>query len=480
MLGFGGLLMVVLVSATTVITDKGITFDQGDIISLANITLGDEPLFFRDGPDNNIRAIFNGNSSLALITTQATINLDISKATTSFIGDVDNFDDINAFSRFKETNINDGTNASAGFIGVNDIGNSLSFGIGSSNFEFMNQSANNIGVIRLRSPSDMFFVNDFIKGWFWVSDQNDTTGITDPRFVMDLDAKGNLGIIGNFIGDGNIDLAGDLTLGDIITFGNGETIDGLTNNQIRITGGLRVEGDLITIGNENVSGDLQVTGAINNFNNLNEFTKITQLNTNNGTTASAGYIATNDVGNSIILSIASSGFEFFNQSVPNFGLLRLASPGDMLFLNDFSTNWAWITNISNPIIAMALSPTGNLSIIGNFSADGDANILRDIFGGNNLDITGNFTGNQFYFEGSFFQPVNRQTVTPSGLFDPEPITFNVNKTNGFTVIGNDEFEALVPGKYRIFYSVSYLDGAAQSHVFGVGLSYYLQRCLLEY
>ncbi len=119
---------------------------------------------------------------------------------------------------------------------------------------------------------------------------------------------------------------------------------------------------------------------------------------------------------------------------------------------------------------MTLSPTGNLSIIGNFSADGDANILRDIFGGNNLDITGNFTGNQFYLEGSFFQPVNRQTVTPSGLFDPEAITFNVNKTNGFLVISNEEFQALVPGKYRIFYSVSYLDGAAQSHVFGVGLN----------
>lgn len=267
-----------IVIATTVITDRGITFDQGILIDVQEINLTGDPLIISDSTNNKVIAIFNdGVNEIEQIALKQSGAL-FGGTATSFFGDVNNFDNTNAFSRFKEVNLNAGSNASAGFIGINNINHSLSFGIGSSNFEFMNLSLNNIGAIRLRSPADMFFINDFISGWFWVSDQNDTTGFTDPRAVMDLDANGNLNILGNF------------------------------------------------------------------------------------------------------------------------------------------------------------------------------------------------TGNQLYAEGSFFQPITRQAVTPSGLFVPTSINFEESKTNGFAHPDNANFTALVPGRYKTFYSVSYLDGASQTHVFAIGLN----------
>lgn len=272
MLGFSVVLMGILVTATTVITDKGITFDQGNIISLANITLGNQPLFIRGGDNDDIRAIFNGNSSIVLISAQ---DVNASTSTTSFLGDVDNFDNVNAFSRFKETNLNNGTNASAGFIGINDVGFRLSIGIASSNFEFDGSPTPNIGALRLGSPATMLFLNDFTTGWSWITDLNNTVGFQDPFTVMDVDPNGN--------------------------------------------------------------------------------------------------------------------FEIF----------------------------------------------------------------------------GNFTGTQFYLEGSFFNPTSTQVVTPTAILTPAPISFTENKTNGFFHTDNQNFTALVNGTYRVFYSVSYLDGASQTHVFAV-------------
>ncbi len=195
---FGIILMGFMVTAQITITDRDITLTEGQIIGLNEINLTGSPLIISDSTNNKIIAIFNDDLSDVISRAFTQPSVLFGGAVSSFFGDVNNFDDVNAFSRFKEVNINNGTNASAGFIGINNINHSISIGIGSSNFQFMNLSLENIGAIRLKSPADMFFINDFIRGWFWVADQNDTVGFTDPRSVMDLDAFGNLKIIGNF------------------------------------------------------------------------------------------------------------------------------------------------------------------------------------------------------------------------------------------------------------------------------------------
>jgi len=169
--------------------------DLGTLNKINNITLQNDSLFIR-GINNNIIALFNAESSALLLAAAQVPNF--TGVTSGFIGDVDNFDNIDGFSRFKETNVNNGSSASAGFVGVNDINHTFSIGIGSSTFSFLNITLPNIGALRLNSPSDMFFVNDFIQGWNWVSDLNNTPGITDPVLVMNLDARGNLNTAGNF------------------------------------------------------------------------------------------------------------------------------------------------------------------------------------------------------------------------------------------------------------------------------------------
>ncbi len=114
------------------------------------------------------------------------------------MGDVDNFDSIDGLSRFREINLNNGTNASAGFIGVNDIGRFISMGIGSSNFEFINMSFPSLGALRLNAPSPMIFANDFFNGWLWVTDLNNGTNFSSPFTSMQLRPTGNLSIRGNF------------------------------------------------------------------------------------------------------------------------------------------------------------------------------------------------------------------------------------------------------------------------------------------
>ncbi len=223
----GIILMGVMVVATTTISDTDIfttgdTFIGGElnintIVNLTDLLLQDRTLriFSSQG---NVSMIFNANSSaLREIARERGVT---PGGKIGFVGDVDNFDNINAFSRFSETNIHNGSNASAGFIGVNDVGNSLSIGIASSTFNFLNITLANIGAIRLRSPADMFFINDFIRGWVWVSDQNDTTGFTDPRSVMTLSAFGNLDIIGNYSGSGDMNITGSY-------FGDGSQLTGV-------------------------------------------------------------------------------------------------------------------------------------------------------------------------------------------------------------------------------------------------------------
>ncbi len=174
----------------------------GVLDNIQNITLNDNPMFIIDQSGPFLKAYFNlPQDEVVTLIEEEFDQPAFSNTSTGFLGDVNNFDNTNGFSRFRETNINNGTNASAGFIGVNNLGFDISMGIASSNFEFQGNPAPNIGVLRLRSPSGMIFLNDFITGYFWLSDQNNTIGVQNPLTTMQLDPIGNLEIAGNFTGN---------------------------------------------------------------------------------------------------------------------------------------------------------------------------------------------------------------------------------------------------------------------------------------
>ncbi len=188
--------------ATTTLRGNTLTYsDQGELENIKNLTVLNTSLFLFDETTQTISAIFNAKPGEipAQAGSMAAGNGTFFFPNTSvgFLGDVDNIDNTNGFSRFRERNINNGSNASAGFIGVNNIGHFLAMGIGSSNFQFMNLSLPNIGVIRLVAPSDMFFVNNFHQGFFWIANSQNESSLSDPTVLMNLDQDGNLDIMGN-------------------------------------------------------------------------------------------------------------------------------------------------------------------------------------------------------------------------------------------------------------------------------------------
>ncbi len=209
-------LFIVSAAGTTLRGDTLSYDDLGTLNNLKNIKLQNDSLFIIDEENGFLKAYFNvpdGGIAIPSLVDLDFPNTFFSNTSTGFLGDVDNFDNRNGFSRFQETNLNNGTNASAGFIGVNDIRNTISFGIGSSNFEFLNLSLPNIGVFRLNSPSDMVFANDFLTNWLWVTDLNNGTGFTNPSVSMQLSPEGNL------------DISGNLTINNSVTFPHIESAD---------------------------------------------------------------------------------------------------------------------------------------------------------------------------------------------------------------------------------------------------------------
>jgi len=88
---------------------------------------------------------------------------------------------------------------------------------------------------------------------------------------------------GNLTVNDNLDVVGNMSLGDKITFGFGQFIDNLVDGWLRITGNLQVDGDTNMTGNLNVSGALDVSGKI-----TNDINHIYILNSENYTIASGG------------------------------------------------------------------------------------------------------------------------------------------------------------------------------------------------
>jgi len=195
--------LIGVVAATTTITDKFIDLDGGKIIDVETIELEGKSLTINDTTKEVPIVIFNSNfaGSMALAQGFSAAEFAVPNATTTFMGDVNNIDNVDSFSRFGEHNINDGTSSGAGFTGFNDIENNISMIIGSSNFEVGGVNLNNHGLLQLSSPGEMNFVNTFLSGWRWFANQANSSTTSNLLEVMSLGPGGNLNIAGNFTGN---------------------------------------------------------------------------------------------------------------------------------------------------------------------------------------------------------------------------------------------------------------------------------------
>ncbi len=209
---------LIVVGATTTISDLSIDSPVGIFKTL---NTPDRPLMITDSINNRIIAIFNGNDSFNLeqAEIQAT-QIGFNSSVTTFLGDVDNIDDVNGQSRFRETNINNGSGASAAFVAVNDVGFSTAFGIGSSNFLFAGEPFFNNAAIFHRSPADFNTAHAFNYDWKWLANELNTTANFSFIESMKLTGSGNIDINGNYSGQTiKLDLFEDKGLCDSTTEG---------------------------------------------------------------------------------------------------------------------------------------------------------------------------------------------------------------------------------------------------------------------
>lgn len=118
---------------------------------------------------------------------------------TTLFGDFFNFGDINDTSSFVETNLNNGTRATAGYTAKNNVGQSVTFGITSSNFEFVNSTINfssTADIIALGLNNFGFINGRQGVGWVWLGTDSAIpfTNLTEP---MSLTYDGALNVSSN-------------------------------------------------------------------------------------------------------------------------------------------------------------------------------------------------------------------------------------------------------------------------------------------
>lgn len=195
-------------------------------------------------------------------------------------------------------------------------------------------------------------------------------------------------------------------------------------------------------------------GDVSNFDNVNGASRFREFNLNNGSGATAGFTAVNDLGNTATFGLTSSGFFQGPKKVANAGSIVLDSPSSFNYVNFFFTGWTWKVDDNNSTSFRSVHAKADLSPEGNFN------------------ITGNFTGNQLYGEMFFFDfngefiPITNATQAPLSLFN---ITgFDGGSNNGF-IFDNvtDSLIALRDGLYRAHFTLSYQNSPNSRHGFAL-------------
>ncbi len=135
----------------------------------------------------------------------------------TFIGEVLFIDDLNGVSRSFEINLNNGSNAVAAFTAINNINESIRFGITGNNYSLGTEALPNQPFIFSSSNISMLFVVGGNDGFLW---RNNILGTekfeNSTNILMDLDNDGNLNITNNSFTGGNATVGDFLILDSVI------------------------------------------------------------------------------------------------------------------------------------------------------------------------------------------------------------------------------------------------------------------------
>jgi len=252
-----------------------------------------------------------------------------------------------------------------------------------------------------------------------------------------------LNVLGDFNVTGNTYFGSDLnldnnTLQDVycVNFSNGDTMCSGGSISINIDGNER-----LLLG-ENYS---QFTLDVRNVDNINDWSRFSERNENNGTHAIAGFTAQNIDGDEIRMGITSRGFSVGNANLigGQSGLFSNSSSGIMGFSLGYNIGgFNWRTNPFN-----------------DGSHENTTKILMDLDSNGNLNVTGNITANNFYGE-IYGVNIGEVIIASSGVY------YNITNTtsglnNGFTFnsSGQGELTTEKAGVYSVTSQMSFSDGA---------------------
>lgn len=246
------MLTMIVIVASVMVINAVTTISDDNIITTGNLTvdsifgLEDKGLVIRTGNSQGIRVVIGINSS-EVSSLMSDLPIIPDNKTTIFLGDVNNIDNIDEQSRFSETNINNGTSASAGFTAINDVGNNVAFGIGSSQFTFASINFSNDGAIFLISPGKFNFANSFYSQWNWRANLDNSSSTFNFTESMQLSPGGNLNIAGNFTGDQIYGGAWQYDMGNVITITGANVWANVTNFTQGEVNGFRMSDDNISL-----------------------------------------------------------------------------------------------------------------------------------------------------------------------------------------------------------------------------------------
>lgn len=106
----------------------------------------------------------------------------------------------NTSLRFTLQNLNAGTNATTIISALNDVGGSLSIGVGSSNFLLGNTDYSNITALFSKARGEMVFANFYNQMFSWLYNPQDDNDPANLIKLMRLDERG-LDVTGNITGN---------------------------------------------------------------------------------------------------------------------------------------------------------------------------------------------------------------------------------------------------------------------------------------
>jgi len=199
-------------------------------------------------------------------------------------------------------------------------------------------------------------------------------------------------------------------------------------------------------------------GEVRNIDDINSISRFIEHNTNNGTNAGGSFTAKNNLNYTLSIGVLSSNYNTSNKyAMCNAPGVSIKSPANYGLFHNYLKGFIW---------------TNNLLDDGNFSeAD---NLLMILDSSGNLNITGNFTGNQYY--GEMWQNSENISIVEISAKDTwtNITNFSEGNNNGF-LFSNNKLICNIGGIYKVSHSESYTDGVGNEYNFVVSVNDVIQE-----